>query len=59
MRNDLNLSLTSLGDLDDITKVANAAVNLNLVLKELLEGRDVEDLVGCGLRSVDDELFLN
>lgn len=52
----LDLSLALLGDLDGITKVSNAAVNLDLVLEELLEGRDVEDLVACGLRSVDDEL---
>ena len=51
----LDLSLALLGDLDGITKVSNAAVNLDLVLEELLEGRDVEDLVACGLRSVDDE----
>jgi hypothetical protein len=54
--NDLNLALTSLLDLDVVTKVANAAVDLDLVLEELLEGGGVEDLVASGLLSVDNEL---
>ena len=53
----LDLSLALLGDLDGITEVSNTAINLDLVLEELLEGGDVEDLVAGGLRSVDDELF--
>jgi hypothetical protein len=57
VRNNLDLSITDLGDLDDITEVANTTVDLDLVLKELLEGGDVEDLVAGGLRSVDDELI--
>ena len=56
--NNLNLSIADLGDLDDITEVSNTAVDLDLVLEELLEGGDVENLVAGGLRSVDDELFL-
>ena len=59
MSNDLNLSLTGLGDLNDIAKVSNATVDLNFVLEELLKGGDVENLVGCGLRSVDDVLLLD
>jgi hypothetical protein len=54
--NDLDLAIASLGDLDGLAEVADAALNLDLLVKELLEGRDVEDLVACGLRSVDDEL---
>ena len=54
--NDLNLSIADLGNLDDITKVSDTAVDLDLVLEELLEGGDVEDLVAGRLRSVDDEL---
>ena len=53
MRNDLDLSVTNLGDLNGLTEVANTAVNLDLVLEELLE-----DLVAGGLRSVDDELII-
>ena len=56
MRSDLNLSVTDILDLHDVAEVSDTAVNLDLVLKELLEGGDVEDLVACGLRSVDDEL---
>ena len=56
MGSDLDLAITDLLDLDNIAEVANAAVNLDLVLEELLEGADVEDLVAGGLRSVNDEL---
>ena len=55
----LNLSIPEVLDLHDITEVPDTAVNLDLVLKELLEGGDIEDLVACGLRSVDDELCLS
>ncbi len=57
VRDDLDLSITNLGDLDDITEVSDTAVNLDLVLKELLECGNVEDLVAGGLRSIDNELF--
>jgi len=53
----LNLSLANILDLHDIAEVSDTAVDLNLVLKELLEGGDVKDLVAGGLRSVDDELL--
>lgn len=55
--NDLDLALALLGDLDHIAEVSDAAVNLDLVLEELLEGRDVEDLVRRRLGGVDDELL--
>jgi len=54
--NDLNLSITDLSDLDDVTQVSNTAVNLDFILEELFESRDVEDLVAGRLGSVDDEL---
>jgi hypothetical protein len=57
VRNDLNLSLSLLGDLDDVAEISDAAVNLNFVLEEFLESRDIEDLVTGGLRSIDDELY--
>jgi hypothetical protein len=56
VRNDLNLSLALLGDLDCVAEVTGAALNLDAVVEELLEGLDVEDLVVDGLRAVDDEL---
>jgi hypothetical protein len=56
---DLDLALTLLGDLDNVAEVSGAAVNLDLVLEELLEGRDVEDLVRRRLGGVDDELLGN
>lgn len=55
--NDLNLAIADLGDLDGLAEVADAALNLDLLGEELLEGRDVEDLVAGGLRSVDNELL--
>jgi hypothetical protein len=56
VRNNLDLSIANLGDLDGISEVSDTAINLDLVLEELLEGGDVEDLVACGLRGIDDEL---
>lgn len=56
MRGDLDLSIADLLDLDDVAEVANTAIDLDLVLQELLERADVEDLVAGGLRGVDDEL---
>jgi len=54
--NNLDLAVTRLGDDDFVTKVADTALDLDAVVEELLEGRDVEDLVARGLRSVDDVL---
>lgn len=54
--NDLDLSVTDLGDLDGLAQVADTALDLDLLVQELLEGRDIEDLVASGLRGVDDEL---
>jgi hypothetical protein len=55
--NDLDLSITLLGDLDNVAKVTGAALDLDAVVQELLESLDVEDLVVDGLRAVDDELL--
>lgn len=56
MGNDLDLAVTLLGDGDGLAEVAGAALDLDLLVQELLEGGDIEDLVGGGLRSVDNEL---
>jgi len=56
VRSDLNFPVTEVLDQHDISEVADTIVNLDLVLEELLEGGNVEDLVACRLRSVDDEL---
>jgi hypothetical protein len=53
---DLNLAVTGAGDLDGLSEVADAAVDLDLLVQELLKSRDVEDVVAGGLRGVDDEL---
>lgn len=57
MGNDLNLALGDLGDDNCLAQLADAAVDLDLLVQELLKGRDVEDLVVDGLRGVDDELL--
>ena len=56
MGNNLDLAV-GVGDLDDVAKVAGAALNLDALVQELLEGEDIEDLVASGLLSVDDELL--
>jgi hypothetical protein len=57
VRNDFDLAIALLADLDGITKVTSAALDLDAVVQELLESLDVEDLVVDGLRAVDDELL--
>jgi len=54
--NDLDLSIGLLGDGDGIAEVSSAAINLDAVMQELLEGLNVEDFVVHGLRAIDDEL---
>lgn len=54
--NNLDLAIADLGDDNLVTEVADTALNLDTVVKELLESGEVEDLVAHGLRSVDGEL---
>lgn len=54
---DLDLSISGLGDLDGVAKVANAALNLDPIVQELLEGGYVEDLVVGWLGTIDDILI--
>lgn len=56
MGDDLDLTVAGLGDEYVLAEVADAALDLDAVVQELLEGRDVEDLVARGLRGVDHEL---
>jgi hypothetical protein len=57
--NNLDLAIAGLGDDDVLAKVTDTALNLDAVVEELLEGRDIEDLVASGLGSVDNELLGN
>ena len=57
VRNNLDLAITLLRDLDGVAEVTGTAVNLYAVVKELLKGSNIEDLVICGLGGVDDELL--
>jgi len=54
--NDLDLSIGLLGYGDSVAEVSGAAINLDAVMQELLEGLNVENFVVHGLRTVDDEL---
>lgn len=56
MRDDLDLAIADLVNLDRVAEVASAAIDLDAVVEELFKGGDVEDLVVGGLRGVDDEL---
>ena len=56
MGDDLDLAVTLLLDDNVVAQVVGAALNLDAVLEELLEGGGVEDLVASGLLGVDDEL---
>lgn len=55
--NNLNLPITNILDRNNIAQVSYPTIDLNLILKELLEGGDIEDLVGGWLRGIDDVLF--
>lgn len=56
MGNDLDLAVALLGDLDGVAEVADATLNLDLLVQEFLEGRDIKDLVAGRLGGVDDKL---
>lgn len=58
MSDNLDLAISLLGDLDVVAEVSGAALNLDAVVQELLEGLDVKDLVVHRLRAVDDELSI-
>jgi hypothetical protein len=57
MRDNLNLSIALLADLDRVTEVSGAAVDLYAVVEELFEGGEVENFVIDGLRGIDHELL--
>jgi hypothetical protein len=56
VRSDFNLAIASLLDDYGVAKISDTAIDLDFVLKELLESAHVEDLVAGRLRSIDDEL---
>ncbi len=56
MGNDLYLPLSLLRYLHNIAQISNASINLDLVVEELFEGRDIEDFVARWLRGIDDVL---
>jgi hypothetical protein len=56
MRNNLNLAIALLVDLNRVAEVASASVHLYAIVEELLESGQIEDLVVDGLGGIDDEL---
>jgi hypothetical protein len=57
VRDDFDLAIADLLDLDIIAEVAGTALDLDAVVQELFERGDVEDLVGDGLGAVDGVLL--
>lgn len=58
MADNLDLAISSLGDRDLITQVASSALDLNLIVEELLESAQIKDLIADWLRAVDGVLYL-
>ena len=50
--NDIDLALASLTDSDCITQVSDSTFDLDLVVKEFLESRKIENLVADWLRAI-------
>jgi len=59
VRDDLDLPVAHLLDVDIIAQVARAALDLNPVVQELFERAEVEDLVRDRLAAVDGVLIRN
>lgn len=53
MCNDLDLPISDLLDVDLVAQIAGATLDLDAIMQEFLEGRQVEDLVANRLRAVD------
>lgn len=53
MAHNLDLAISNLRDGDLVAQVTRSALDLDLLVQEFLEGRDVEDLVAHRLRAVD------
>lgn len=56
MCNHFNIPIASLRDLNGITEVSYSPIDLDLIVEEFLERRDIEDLVIGWLGGVDDIL---
>ena len=57
MRNNTDLIALDLTNVHIVAQVSGAAFNLDAIVEELLERREIEDLVADGLATVDD-IFL-
>jgi hypothetical protein len=58
VRHNLNLSISNLRDRDRVAEIAHTVLNLDLVMEEFLERRQVEDLVADRLGAIDGVLNL-
>lgn len=59
MRNHFNLSIALLAYLYGVPQIPSSIINLDFIMEELFEGGNIEDLVGGGLGSIDDELQIS
>jgi len=57
VRHDFDLVAADLGDGNGVAQVAGAAIDLDALREELLEGGDIEDFVRNGLGAVDGVLL--
>jgi hypothetical protein len=57
MRNHFNIAIASLRDLNGVAEVSYPPIDLDLIMEEFLERRNIEDLVIGGLGGVDDVLY--
>jgi hypothetical protein len=55
---DGDLGISTTGNLDGFTKVVGTALDLDAIVKVLLESSGIEDLVVGGTRAVNDELLV-
>jgi hypothetical protein len=53
VRHNLNFSISNLRDRDRVAEIAHTVLNLDLVVEEFFERRQVEDLVADGLGAID------
>lgn len=53
VRHHLDLAIANLGDIDGVAEVSHTPLNLDLVMQELFESREIENLVVDRLGTVD------
>jgi len=57
VRHDFQLPISLLADDDILSQIPSTTINLDSVMEELLESRNIKDLVIDRLRAIDDKLL--